>query len=358
MSRRWLLCGVLVLAAAACGDDDGTPAQDAAIGDAGVAAACVADYRERFEAGNDANDGGIPEDSALRLSSGGAAATICGFVNPDADGDTDFFRFRIDGVMDLRIALGADAGASARIDVWTGNGLKIGGGEWQGGGALFVGRAFPAGEYLLSVTQPGAGGLSGEAIYTVELSTAAAPCARSSTAAAYTESADGVGSRDNDVVSITQTPATFALTANAADLPESTGLALSSGSPTAIAGQSAPLADDGDDYRDRDTFALTTGADELSLRLSWPHPQVPTSVDVDLYVFYADDVTIDITESRATATSTEEDETVTIAVDQSRPLWVWVGAFTSSGLADLPVDYQVDICPSTFAPPVPVPLAP
>ena len=146
---------------------------------------------------------------------------------------------------------------------------------------------------------------------------------------AYTESA-----ADNDVIEVRHaSDPRRALTA-AADVPEPTAISLAA---SAKLGGTSGADDATDDYRDRDTFAFTTGAsvDTLTVRLDWSAP----NVDLD-FLLFPESSTDEL--GGGTRIATSAPEVTTFAVAPSTTYWLWIGAHDSS--AGLPAAYDVTLC--------------
>ncbi|MBA3454493.1 MAG: hypothetical protein H0T42_15495 [Deltaproteobacteria bacterium] len=94
-------------------------------------------------------------------------------------------------------------------------------------------------------------------------------------------------------------------------------------------------------YKDRDTFAFTTGAatDQVSIRVNWAG-----AADLDMYLFPAAVPSI----AGSSVTSSTEGEFRTFAVKPSTTYWVWTGLYrTSTG----PQPYDISVCGSDFVHP-------
>jgi hypothetical protein len=161
--------------------------------------------------------------------------------------------------------------------------------------------------------------------------TADVPGCHVTTAATYTESAAA-----NDLVEVrfTGDPALRRVLTAAADAPEPTGATFAPATSARFTGTSASV-DAPDDYRDRDAYVVTTGAetDTLSVRLDWTG-----AADLDFFVFPANVPEI----AGASQVTTASPELATFAVLPSTTYWLWIGAYdTSSGL---PITYDASIC--------------
>src|SRR6185503_19089533 len=90
-----------------------------------------------------------------------------------------------------------------------------------------------------------------------------------------------------------------------------------------VTGTSADVTSVGDEYRDRDTYLIATGADtnELTVRVTWPG-----GVDLDFLVMpVPDGGTTPISLLDGTAVSMVGTELRTGAVLPSTSYWLWVG---------------------------------
>jgi hypothetical protein len=191
----------------------------------------------------------------------------------------------------------------------------------QSGNHAVAGAALPAGAAGIAVRVFG-DELASPAAYVARI-TVDAPC--TATAPSYTESSGA-----NDVVEVRYTSEPRrALTADA-DAPEATGLATGT-----IAGTIADV-DATDEFRDRDTFEVTTGpaATELAVQLDWT-----ANADLDLLVFRAGS-TGEL--AGATHVATTGGEFAKLAVLPSTTYWIWVGAYDTS--PSLPASYTIALC--------------
>ncbi len=350
------LVGLLVLAA--CGDDAGTPAIDASITvdasiDAPITPGC--DYTETADVTNDDFSGNVAN-SVAEISGvfAGARRTICGTINSthyvpaDELVDIDGFTFTIATDADVRIDLvapGAEALDYLSLDVYRDGTL-----DNVGTSATFVGNHavldvhLVAGSYELLLFAANPAAISAALPYrvTFAVDSPATRCPKLTGGPAYTETLDTMGNihAGNDVLLISNP--TLSLTASTADMPEPTGLTLGPTSTYLVAGSSADLTVTSG-YRDRDTFAITTGpaTDELAVRLSWPG----TTQDLDFFVLEA--ATLPAI-GRAIEAVKQEPEMKTFGVKPSTTYWILVGNDASS--APGPVPYGISICGATFAP--------
>ena len=144
----------------------------------------------------------------------------------------------------------------------------------------------------------------------------------------------------NDVIYVTADAET--LTPSDADAPDDSQIVVTSGMAYRITGDSADVdvaPPDGDDYMDRDTYLISTGADtnELVIRLGW----ADAGADLDFFLFpevAASDTPLDI----GSAATTRPEELQTIAVKPSSRYWLWTGGY--DGSTGLPTTYDLSIC--------------
>jgi len=361
--RAWILfitelCAVSGVAA--CGGDghrstDAAPAPDAAMPDAGPPRC---GYTEKSDATNDptaASTGG-PRAEPTMLTVGAKPQTLCGTINTghfNADTqtvDADAYRVTSDGTTNLVVRFFGSPGASAMVDfsVFVFDTAEIptllfGGSNnsiVRDHGAFL--HALPAGMYDIVVTVHNATDLAALFDYTVQL----APdgpmrCPAVTAPASYTEAADGTGA-DNDVLAVDfDLDPAFQLTANTADVAEPTGLTIDGLKPIRIAGSSAN-EDAEDDYMDRDTYLVRTGAmtNELTLRLNWADAQT----NLDYIVLPAGK-----TEELGDSSSLEGNEEYNVvAVQPDTSYWIWVASH--DGSTGLPAAYDLTICGSSLVP--------
>ena len=326
--RVAVVCCVLV----ACGDNAVAPdalpidAVDAAPDTPTPPAGC--DWAELFDATNHT----APETTGLAFAT---QLVMCGHVDAGHTNtttmlvDADAFGFSLASERSIRVELAGDFGAlGVELSIVNRFGDPVTTSTFAGTHAVTAAK-LPAGSYGVAVraigTEP-ASAVAYEATITVD----AASCMVTA-AAAYTESAS-----DDDVVEVrfTGDPALRRVLTSAADAPEPTGLVL--GAPVRITGTSANV-DAADDFHDRDTYEITTGAtvDTLAVRVDWSAP----AVDLDVLVFPASTLP-EI--AGATRVSTSGPETATFAVLPSTSYWIWIGGYdTSTGL---PITYDVSLC--------------
>ena len=319
--------------------------------DAAFACAPTGDFIEADDGNNDLFTGGAgtpaAEASGLTVDATGTI-TIGGCLDPihaNSDGgvsDADFYTITVGTASQLRIMVtspAADAATSLHAGLWDPDLDVVAIEIYQTPGVLIVSANVAAGLYTLGVWDelPGATGII---TYSAAVTQYDLTCDNVTAAADYTEAADGSG-RDNDMIAVEWVADGIVLTA-AADSPELTGLTLDAGSNYRISGVSADLVADADEYRDRDTFLITTGAatTELNIRLNWPDDDD----DMDMILFPVDSV--DIINS-GTYIGVANDEQFGVRVNPSTSYWLWVATY-DDGATSLPVNYDVSICATTF----------
>ncbi len=344
---------LLVLALAACGDDnpyhpiDAPPAIDA-MPDAAIPSGC--DHVEQRDLTNDdvSSAAGTPEATGLTFAT---KTVVCGtFESTHFDGD---ITVDVDG---FTLTLAADADVLIRL-----HGAGITGPELVGGD-IYTGATFnqlvgsfsvtgthgvtavrlPAGTYELTAFALNSTAIASSIPYRLEIITDA-PATRCPelTTGGYAEASDGTGSTGNDMIRLVSgTPP--ALTASTTDAPEPTAIAIAGGMNYRVTGTAADVAV-ADVYEDVDTFAIATAAqaNELAVRLTWPG----TATNLDFLLFEAGMADPVI---RAITTATQAPELRTFAVKPATSYWLLVGA--KAGTGGLPAAYSASVCGATFTP--------
>ncbi|MEZ4366101.1 MAG: hypothetical protein R2939_07410 [Kofleriaceae bacterium] len=348
-SLSCLAAGLSLVVACGGGDDDDFP--DAAI-DANTRIDAVpppagCDWAEGGEAHNDTS----AEDTQLAV--GTSAVVICGDLAaraPDGDGliDNDAYSIEIatEGEYLLRLTVDGDLG-----DAFLGLDILDTFGDYFGGGYFAAGHAvaavyLPAGTFAIEAYAYGDAAPTTAIPYALSI----APDDRDARcgapgAPAFTETSDGAEHRGNDTISVSFSPDYLTvLTASATDAPEDTGLTATSTDLT-IAGSTANVGSDGDEYLDRDAYLVEVGpgANQLDIRLAWSGD----TADLDFLLFPVPDAGEPFDVGGGLEVSNEDDEFASIAVEPGS-YWLWVGAYAGSG--GLPKPYDVRICPSTFTP--------
>jgi len=347
---RWVSLAILL---AGCGQDsvptfttDASPdtGDDAAVDTPPPPPGCdygeLADLTNDFTVSNNAS-----EATGLVLD---APVTICGNVDSghfDSGAgvvDLDGYVVHVSARTAFRVELSGDAAALAGLEVRViDSGLEVvDAGAYRGTHVAF-GSTLIAGDYQLAVIASDAADIATPIPYKLRVIPDPAPCAAVTTAATYTEANDGPQANRNDVVEVRFAPAQRALTAATNDSPEPTGIVTVAGTDVRISGTSADV-DAADDFRDRDTYLIETGADtdELAVRVDWTG-----AADLDVLVF-PENTTAEI--ASATSIQPAGPEATFFPVLPSTRYWVWVGSY--DGSTGLPVDYDITMCPSTYTP--------
>lgn len=200
----------------------------------------------------------------------------------------------------------------------------------------------PAGDYDISITASADADIATPLPYKVRfVEDKPDRCAAVTAKPAYTEAHDNADNAGNDVVNadFTKDPQ-FTLTASDADAPEPTKLTVGAATIVRVSGSSDQV-NPADQYMDRDTFEIATGADaeELTIRLDWTG-----AADLD-YAVFEEQTTIPTGLSNISANATTERNT--FAVKPSTKYWVWVGSF-DGGTA--PTAYDLSICGGRLPP--------
>jgi hypothetical protein len=309
-------------------------------------------YTEKADGTNQAT----AEPTALTV--GTTDHSLCGTINTGHfDGatntvDTDTYRVTSDGGQSLVVRLFGAPGSelagefSVLIFDTAANPTLVAGGANHPAIAdhgTFAAR-LPAGTYDVVVAVHNPTALAAAFAYKVELAPdAPTRCPAVTTAASYTEAADGTGA-GNDVVAVAFGSAPpYKLTASTTDAAEPTGLTIGGVTPLRITGSSANV-DAADDYMDRDTFLIQTGpnTNELTLRLDW----AAAANDLDFVVFPADHV-----EATGDGLLSEpREEYSVIPVKPSSSYWIWVGSH--DGSTALPATYDLSICGTALVMPL------
>ncbi len=198
----------------------------------------------------------------------------------------------------------------------------------------------PPGDVDVVVEARASSDLVGSVPYRVRLLPGpSALCPHSAASPSYVEAKDGANQTGNDValVDFTKSPAVV----GDGSSPEDTQLSVHAGSAARVTGVAGSIGR-GDQYLDRDTYAVTTDdtTDELAIRLDWPD----TTLDMDILVL--DPSTLEPI-AAATRASTAAPELVFAAVRPRTRYLVWIGRFgMPPGPASEP--YDVTVCGNYF----------
>ncbi|MEZ4402464.1 MAG: hypothetical protein R3B06_20745 [Kofleriaceae bacterium] len=329
---------VLVFAAACGGDGPGVTSPDAAVSsDATAGDATAGDcYQEADDLGNQTT----PE--ATGLGFGVSPVMICGSIAVGHPGpselDVDRYQLTVTTADTALVRLTAPAAAGldrVEVIVTTSEGVTTRARVLGGLGAAVL--ALPIGAHTLTVSAVGSA--AGDVPYrlTVVSDDPALRCPLAGTGVDYREADEGAaGHRANDMVAVVNRPQlTTSATADPDDRPEPTMRAVSAGGQTVLSGTSADVEPAGDDYHDRDTFAVYTGqtTNQLELRAGWGGP-----ADLDVLVFEAEHADDPLGAPIPSITG----ELLVTAVKPSTLYWVWIGG--SSRSTTLPADYRLAVC--------------
>lgn len=344
------LCGLCVTGVVACGGEADRPVDAAPTPDASPPP-CA--YTEKTDAAND------PAAEPTGLTVGSKPLTLCGTINTghfhtDTNTvDVDAYRVTSDGTSNLVVRFSGSSGSAASaanvdFSVFVFNTDEhptlLSGGHNNAivhdHGAFLI--SLPAGTYDVVVTASNSADLTAPFDYKVQIAPdGPTRCPAVSAPAAYAEAADGTGG-NNDVVALDfDFDPAAQLTAASADAPEATGLTIDGLTPIRITGTSAN-EDAEDDYMDRDTYLIQTGAatSELTLRLDWADPQN----NLDYFVFPAGQ-----TQALGAGTHFEgHEEYDVVPVEPDTKYWIWVGSH--DGSTGLPATYDLTICGAASTP--------
>lgn len=345
--------------AAACGgdDDDGIIIADSGptVDSAPDASLACGDFEEAADATNDALLGGTAEASGITFAAGDTKV-VCGVMDPanmDAEVgvvDIDGFDFENSGAP-MRVVMRSEGagelgGFLVLLQAVSEEGAAtIGSGGFVDGYALANGNVSEPGTFRLSVfAVPGEELPAAPIAYQIEISDPF-PCEAAAGEPNFVEDNDGARNRRNDVVSIDwEGDPAIRLTRAPGDVPEPTELTLEVDTAAHVRGTSADVAAN-DDYHDKDAYllALGEGVTEVDVRLTWPDGDI----DMDVLTFLADNVDADL--GGGTLIGTMEDELFTARVPAGADIWLWAGSYNDAA-TDLPVDYDITLCPRSFTP--------
>jgi hypothetical protein len=374
VTKQWTPAHVAAALALACtgacgGDDsaeaDAGPGRDATLFDASSRDAavvdCSGDHRESAEDTNDpfSSGDGSAERTGLTLAPGDPGFWVCGQLDPtQAAGmvvDNDAYEFTVDGdePVSVRIELVASEANKTviglelhRID--DGPPMQVASVPFRNGYALIAGLEAQPGTYWVSAAAlpPEPDAPLGYAILVRENPLSCAPAGPPE---AYLEAGDEPAGRGNDTVHI-HLPDPPVLTEEK-DEPEPTMLVLEPDAVLLVRGESAAIESAGDSYLDRDTYLITTGAaaSELEVRVSWPDG----IVDLDVNLFAAGAPENSFSDDLGKSSGPDRDELMTLNVDPDHDYWLWVGAYDGGGALEMPVAYDITLCPREHVAPTP-----
>lgn len=357
MSERATYLVVSALGLCSCGKDGGGA-------DAGLPPpppGC--DYGELADEINDDIQSNVNEAETTHLALT-TQAVFCGTIdNTHFDANTrviDVDSFKLDVAADTKVivqlqAAGAEQLGDVEIAVFErGAAGTVGTGKFLGNHAVFN-ATLPTGFYEVTVFAANTATPAQPIGYkvTVSVDDPATRCGKIAAAANFTEANDGAGSINNDMVDVRYVQngtMNRALTVATTDVPEPTAITTAAGTKYRLTGTLADV-NAADEYRDRDAYLITTGADtnQLSIRLNWPGMKA----DLD-YMLFNENKVPEIADGFLI--SPMEDEFQTFSVQPSTNYWLWVGAFDSiDNLTPptppmLPLIYDFSICAESFTP--------
>jgi len=347
-----------LLLVAACGGDDASSVVDGSVhGDAPLWDAALPDC-DHTEVDDDAND---RDAEATGLTAGDEPLTICGQLDaraPGGDGrvDVDRYTFSVADEGDFLIRVDSANGRDVAL-LTAGVGLAAGGpeadrghGQWVGNHLVFF-ASLEAGELVVDVVAFDDATPAESIEYALRLvpDDGAARCPPGAEPTSYVEAADGTGHRDNDMATVVYDPA-FAISATASttDAPEPSAsrATVTAGMRYKLGGVAGDVTSPGDEYRDRDTYLIATGADtnELTVRVVAP----AGGADLDFFVMpvaieNADPVSI----WDGTQVGTTGIEVQTGAVLPSTSYWLWIGGYDDTGVV-WPTSYVIYLCGESY----------
>ena len=360
-THAWLRCRAqawgLALLVAGCGahatssDSDAAALGDDADGVDSHLKRCG--YREVNETANDITQGGTAEVTGYFASVDGRPLVICGQLDPRQQTqdhrDWDTYEFVVSGArdLDLRVEL-FDAGSQFQqvsIELWDAGfptrRLYIGHAT-ASHGVFEFGVAAGAG-YWLVVRDVGGTESETSVPYRAVIRRKPYVCETVDDALDYGEGNEiAHAHRGNDMIAVTTDPIALSQTP-VDDAPEPTGITLQPDGRYHLRGHSAAIDSTGDDYFDRDAFAVTTGnqVNEMEVVVEG----ASTVADLDLYIVAATEPTVDLTSGQGTAMG---DDRITLAVAPETTYWLWVGAHVDAERADQ--IYDVAVCARQIVP--------
>ncbi|MBZ0238790.1 MAG: hypothetical protein K8M05_41150 [Deltaproteobacteria bacterium] len=342
MPKSWLHVMLLAPAlVAGCGGDDSQVLVDGATApDAGSDGAPADCHPEA----DDSRNGSTSEPTGAVFA--GQRIAVCGNVDVDAPSgdlvDRDLYQVTVTPSAPVVVRLSAPLGGSVdRLELIVRDATGPRSVARLRAGNAVTALLLPQGEYTLGVEAHDEDAVASFP-YRIEMyadnpALRCPPMAGGTIHAEVDESA--AGHRANDVIEVRQQPPILEAmaTSDSDDEPDETGQAVTAGNRFAIAGSSAGVTSAGDEYRDRDTFSLYTGAttNQLDVRVVWSGG----IADLDVLVFEAGKP-MDPMGTPAAALIGEE--VVVTAVAPQSEYWLWVGGSRRS--TSLPVDYTVHVC--------------
>lgn len=320
---------------------DGTPDAPRVMGPDAPPGYC--DYGESADVGN----ASTAESTGLAV--GPEGVRLCGQIDPAAGGsggvvDADTYLVGVPGGRYiLRSTYAADSGIETFLfspdDFFRG-----------GFGTGWIATEVAAADGALRIVASATAALPPADVVPYEITIMPDPfeqrCPARTGTADYVEAHDGGDNGGNDVVSVRHTN-NFGVgpTAVATDAAEPTGLVVDDASTFLITGDLGAHTASGDDYLDRDTFAVTTGPAQhtITVRLDWiDGADASDDANVDLEIFRATPEGAPVKERAASwAPGHTGPEFETFAVEPSATYWLWVGNHNGPGA---PKAYALTLC--------------
>jgi hypothetical protein len=345
----------VLLLVAACGGDDGASVDAAFHGDGALydAAPNACDHTEQDDAGNDAG----AEDTGLTA---GAALKICGQIDvraPDADGHVDVDRYRFAVAEGADFVIRVDSARGRDVDLITAAvGLDLGTMTSERSHSLWVGShlvmlaSLEAGDMIVEVIAWDSAAPDQAIPYELKIvpDDASTRCVPGAETPAYVEAADSTDSRGNDMAEVVYAPA-FAMTATASTTdgpePAASRATVTAGMKYKLGGTVADVTSPGDEYRDRDTYLIATGADtdELTVRVTWGG-----GADLDYFLMpVATDNADPVPLWDSTKVNMAGPEVQIGAVLPSTSYWLWIGGYDDTGVV-WPKPYVIALCGESY----------
>jgi hypothetical protein len=310
-------------------------------------------YTEMADATNDDLFGsGTPENTGISFTN--QTRTICGQFNMGQYNttrmniDVDSYTFTVPsattGILYLT-APGAEALDSVLIEIYGDTVGEIG--QFVGTFAAASAR-LPPDTYSITVSAYDGMDTTMQIDYKIRLQLdPPTRCPKSTATPAFTEANEGVAGGGNDVYQVFYGSGNRGPTMDALDAPEPTNITVEPSTSYRVSGTASTFTvapeSWSDSFMDRDTYAITMGANtnQLSLRVNWPG----NTTDFDFFVFPMEGV-IEI--AQGWYMGNMEDEFSTFAVTPGATYWVMVGAV--DGSTGFPIDYDLTFCGDTFTP--------
>ncbi|MBU1240005.1 hypothetical protein KJ865_09865, partial [Myxococcota bacterium] len=220
-------------------------------------------FAETSATDNDPYLGGVPDVVTSHLLPG-HRLTITGSLDAQTTqdvgySDSDGYRITVDATMNLtgRISWSPDSNTIVSLTLLAADKKPLSTFMTSMAGAIVLWPVVaPPGEYIVHVSGKGN---SLQLAYSVEISESAQACEIVSQSAAFTEVETAANSTTNDTIHVSMPgfPQVSAATGTAA---ESTGITLEADQNSSVSGTLTPRSDSPDQFLDRDTFVIQTGA--------------------------------------------------------------------------------------------------